>query len=283
MQLPSRDSIETDVRRALAEDLGRGDVTASLVPANARGTARVITREDAVLAGTAWFDESFRQVDGDVTIRWQAGDGQAITADNEVCRIEGSARSLLTAERTALNFLQLLSGVARETRRYADAVAHTGTRILDTRKTIPGLRLAQKYAVTCGGGHNHRIGLFDAFLIKENHIAAAGSIAAAVNEARRQSDRLLIEVEVENLDQLQQAIAAGARRVMLDNFDLAGLAEAVQHNAGRVELEASGGVELDALAAIAETGVDYISVGALTKHVQAVDFSMRFLASDSSD
>lgn len=279
MKLPAHDSIESDIRRALGEDIGRGDVTAALIPGTTRAQARVISRQHAVLCGRAWFDEAFAQVDSAVTIAWNAEDGEAITPDQEICQLQGPARSLLTGERTGLNFLQMLSGVATTTRRHVQAIAHTPTRVLDTRKTLPGLRLAQKYAVLAGGGMNHRIGLFDAFLIKENHIAAAGSIAAAVAEAREQSDRLMIEVEVESLDQLGEAIEAGADRVMLDNFELTGMREAVLLNAGRVELEASGGVEIEDLVSIAETGVDYISVGALTKHLQAVDFSMRMIDS----
>jgi len=213
-----------------------------------------------------------------VQVHWESADGTALEPGAVVCTVEGAARSLLTGERTALNFLQLLSGVATVTQRYADAVAHTPTRILDTRKTLPGLRRAQKYAVLCGGGVNHRMGLYDAFLIKENHIAAAGSIRAAVETARRHSRPLLIEVEVETLDQLEEAIDAGAERVLLDNFDERDLAAATERAGGRVELEASGGLELDDLARVAATGVDYISIGALTKHVRAIDFSMRMEA-----
>ena len=274
---PDRDLVRNDVARALREDVGDGDCTAALVPADRSLATRVVCREDAVLAGCAWFDETFHQLDAGVHIEWTADEGERLQADREVCRLSGPARSILTGERTALNFLQTLSGTATRTRRYVDAVAGTGVVVLDTRKTLPGLRRAQKYAVLCGGGANHRIGLFDAVLIKENHIAAAGSITAAVQAAReRYADRLL-EVEVENNDQLEEAVQAGAQRALLDNFSLDGLREAVRRCGGRIELEASGGIELDTIRAVAETGVDFISTGDLTKSVRAVDFSMRFL------
>jgi nicotinate-nucleotide pyrophosphorylase (carboxylating) len=274
--LPAHDAIAAQVRAALAEDVGTGDRTAALIPADATGRAHVVSREAAVLCGTAWVDEVFRQLDPRVAIEWLAKDAGAIAPGQTVCRLAGPARSLLTGERAALNFLQTLSGTATLARRWANTVAGTGARILDTRKTIPGLRLAQKYAVTCGGCHNHRVGLYDAVLIKENHIAAAGSVTAALQAAQREVAGLEIEIEVETLDQLREALAAGARRVLLDNFSRERLREAVAITAGRARLEASGGVTLETVRAIAETGVDDISVGALTKDVRAVDLSMRF-------
>jgi nicotinate-nucleotide pyrophosphorylase (carboxylating) len=274
--LPPPESIAAQVRAALAEDVGTGDRTAALIPADATGRAHVVSREAAVLCGTAWVEEVFRQLDPGVAIEWLARDAGAIAPGQTVCRLAGSARSLLTGERAALNFLQTLSGTATLARRWANAVAGTGARILDTRKTIPGLRLAQKYAVTCGGCHNHRVGLYDAVLIKENHIAAAGSVTAALQAAQHEAAGLEVEIEVENLAQLHEALAAGARRVLLDNFPRERLREAVAISAGRARLEASGGVTLETVRAIAETGVDDISVGALTKDVRAVDLSMRF-------
>jgi nicotinate-nucleotide pyrophosphorylase (carboxylating) len=267
--------VEADVERALAEDLGSGDATAELLAADVHARASLLCREAAVIAGAAWFDACFRRLDPDVRIAWRVADGQHIDAGTELCRLQGRARALVSAERTALNFLQTLSATATVTARYAAAVAGTGARVLDTRKTLPGLRVAQKYAVRCGGGHNHRIGLFDAILVKENHIAAAGGIAAAVSAARALHPRLLLEVEVETLDELDQALAAGVDRVLLDEFDAAALSEAVRRTAGRVPLEVSGSVDLERIRAIAETGVDFISVGALTKHVRAVDLSLR--------
>jgi nicotinate-nucleotide pyrophosphorylase (carboxylating) len=272
---PDAAQIAIDVERALAEDLGAGDATAELLPDDARAHAVLTCRDAAVIAGTSWFDACFRRLDPAVQIDWQAADGQHVEAGSVICRLSGHARSLVTAERSALNFLQLLSATATVTAAYVAAVAGTGVRILDTRKTLPGLRIAQKYAVRCGGGHNHRIGLYDAILIKENHIIAAGSIAAAVLAARRLHPDLLLEVEVENLDELSQAIGAGADRIMLDNFDLATMTEAVRHTAGRVALEVSGNVDLQTIGGFARTGVDFISVGALTKHVHAVDLSLR--------
>lgn len=263
------------VRLALAEDVGSGDITAALVPAGEIRRGRVITREDAVVCGQDWFNECFRQVDPRVQLHWHCRDGERVSANGVLVSFEGPARSILTAERAALNFLQLLSGTATTTAHYAALVAGTGVRLLDTRKTIPGLRLAQKYAVTCGGGHNHRLGLYDAFLIKENHIAACGSIAAAVQQARGMHADRPVEVEVENLDELRQAMAARADIIMLDNFDLPTLREAVRINAGQATLEASGGVSEDSLRALAETGVDCISIGSLTKHVRAIDLSLR--------
>jgi len=268
--------IETTVRDALAEDVGTGDITAALIAEHTHAKAQVISREAAVLCGTAWFDEVFRQLDRSIAVTWLVADGDVIHADQTLCTLEGPARALLTAERTALNFLQTLSGTATLTRRYVEAVAGTKACVLDTRKTIPGLRTAQKYAVACGGGRNHRIGLFDAFLIKENHILAAGGITQAVDQARRNAPGKLVEVEVENLDELREALTAGAERILLDNMPLDTMREAVAIAAGRARLEASGGVNLQTIRAIAETGVDDISVGRLTKDVRAVDLSMRF-------
>ncbi len=273
LMLPT--DIDHDVRRALAEDVGGGDLTAALVP-DKSADAELVTREDAVLCGTAWFDAVFHQLDARVVIDWRAQDGARVRAGAVLCRLHGPARAILTGERTALNFLQTLSGTATRTARYVEAVHGTHARILDTRKTIPGLRHAQKYAVTCGGGHNHRMGLYDAVLIKENHIAAAGGVAAALAAARRVAPAgVLIEIEVETLAQLDQALAAGATRILLDNFELDSLRAAVRATAGRAELEASGGMALTNVRAVAETGVDYISVGGLTKHVEAVDLSLR--------
>jgi nicotinate-nucleotide pyrophosphorylase (carboxylating) len=274
-ELPPATQIAADVERAFAEDLGSGDATAELLPADAHAEAQLTCRENAVLAGTAWFDACFRRLNPNVQIDWRVHDGERVEAGAVICRLSGRARSLVSAERSALNFLQLLSGTASMTADYVAAVAGTATRILDTRKTVPGLRLAQKYAVRCGGGHNHRIGLYDAILVKENHIIAAGSIAAAVEAARRLHPKLLLEVEVENLDELAQALDAGVDRIMLDNFSLPLMVEAVQQTAGRVPLEVSGNVTLDTIGEFARTGVDFISVGALTKHVRAVDLSLR--------
>jgi nicotinate-nucleotide pyrophosphorylase (carboxylating) len=273
--------IATVVSRALAEDLGEGDLTAALIGAHTRATARVIARESATLCGRAWFDETFRQLDRNIAIDWRADDGEHIDAERLVCELEGPARSIVTGERTALNFLQTLSGTATATRSFVAIVAGTRARILDTRKTLPGLRLAQKYAVRCGGGENHRIGLFDAILIKENHIAAVGGVSAAVSLARRLSPHVMIEIEVETLDQLREALTTDADRIMLDNFTVDSLRAAVQirdtQRGRRRELEASGSVDATTLRAVAETGVDLISIGALTKHVRAIDFSMRFV------
>lgn len=269
--------VRDDVVGALREDIGGGDCTAALVPVDAALRTRVVCREPAVLAGRDWFDETFRQLDDSIHVDWFAADGDRLLPDQEVCRLSGPARAILSGERTALNFLQTLSGTASRTRRYVDAVAGTGAVILDTRKTLPGLRRAQKYAVLCGGGANHRIGLFDAILVKENHISAAGSITAAVAIALEQYADLLIEVEVETLEQLEEALQAGAQRVLLDNFPLDLLRAAVASYTGRIGLEASGGIELETIRAVAETGVDFISTGDITKSVRAVDFSMRFL------
>ena len=267
--------ITANVRAALAEDIGSGDITAQLIPAEREAQARVITREAATISGTAWVDEVFRQLDPRVQVRWNVADGQRAEADQTLFSLDGPARALLSGERSALNFLQLLSGIATRCHEYADLVAGTGVQLLDTRKTLPGLRLAQKYAVTCGGCHNHRIGLYDAFLIKENHIAACGGIAQAVAAARQIAPGRPVEVEVENLDELQQALSAAADIVMLDELSHADMRTAVALTAGRAKLEASGGVNRDNLRSFAETGVDYISIGTLTKDVKAIDLSMR--------
>ncbi|RAH38821.1 carboxylating nicotinate-nucleotide diphosphorylase [Halomonas sp. SL1] len=271
------EEIRNSAARLLAEDVGPGDITAELIPEKEWARARVITREPTVLCGVAWVDELFRRLDARVALRWQAADGDRLEAGAPLLELEGPARSLLTGERAALNLLQTLSATATRTRHYVDLLDGTGVGILDTRKTLPGMRLAQKYAVTCGGGLNHRIGLYDAFLIKENHIAACGGIAAAVEEARRIARDLPVEVEVETFEELDQALAAGADIIMLDNFSLDDMREAVRHNEGRAILEASGNVDETTLQAIAETGVDRISSGALTKDVKAIDLSMRFL------
>jgi nicotinate-nucleotide pyrophosphorylase (carboxylating) len=274
------DDLELSVRRALEEDVGTGDVTADLIPPLARARATVVVREDAVLCGTAWFESVFHHLDPMVQIHWHAGDGQDVRADSVICSLAGNARALLTGERTALNFLQTLSGTATAARRYAEVVAGTGCRMLDTRKTIPGLRRAQKYAAGCGGMANHRLGLFDAVLIKENHIIAAGGIGAAVAGARAAHPELGVEIEVEDLEQAGEALRAGADTLLLDNFSLADLERAVALNGELRDppavLEASGNVTLDTLAQIAATGVNYVSVGAVTKHVRAVDLSLRF-------
>ncbi|MBI3575292.1 MAG: carboxylating nicotinate-nucleotide diphosphorylase [Gammaproteobacteria bacterium] len=275
--ISSPDDIAETVRRAIAEDVGTGDLTAALIPENPTARAQVVTREDAVLCGCAWFDEVFRQLDARVRTTWKTPDGEAIRAGRTLCRIEGPARAILTGERTALNFLQTLSGVATRARSYVDAMRGTHAVILDTRKTVPGLRLAQKYAVRCGGGRNHRLGLYDGILIKENHIAAAGSIATALKAAMAvAAPGLLVEIEVENLRQLREALAAGASRILLDNFDLEGLRAAVSETRGRAQLEISGGITLANVRALAETGVDFISIGDLTKNLTAVDLSLRF-------
>lgn len=275
--LPAPHLIAQQVSLALAEDIGQCDWTARLIPADKSGTARVIAREDAVICGQAWFDECFRQVDARCAVEWRFAEGERAAAGGELCRITGPARALLTAERSALNFLQLLSGVASETRRYVDAAAGHRARILDTRKTVPGLRLAQKYAVTVGGGANQRIGLFDGILIKENHIMAAGGIAQAMAQAQADlPPGVTLQIEVETLAQLEEALRHGAKLVLLDNMSLEHMRQAVTMTAGRAELEASGGVDLDRVRAIAATGVDRISVGKLTKDVRAIDLSMRF-------
>ncbi|MFB2711702.1 carboxylating nicotinate-nucleotide diphosphorylase [Aeromonas veronii] len=276
------------VRAALLEDLGdalttldqpdaSADITAQLIPADRISSARVITREAGVFCGQPWVDEVFVQLGGDVKVEWKVQDGEVLSPNQELFRLHGPARLLLTGERNALNFVQTLSGVATLTARYVAELEGTDCRLLDTRKTIPGLRTAQKYAVTCGGGKNHRIGLYDAYLIKENHILACGGIAEAINEARHLNPGKPVEVEVESLAELEQALAAKADIVMLDNFDVTMMREAVSINQGRAKLEVSGNVTLDTLAEFAATGVDFISVGALTKHVRALDLSMRFI------
>ncbi len=268
--------IARNVETALAEDMGGGDLTAGLIPAETSARATVISREAAVLCGTAWFEACFRRLDPEVRIQWLAQDGDHVTPDQVLCNIEGQARALLSAERPALNFLQTLSATASATRRYVDAIQGTGAVIMDTRKTLPGLRLAQKYAVKVGGGENQRVGLFDGILIKENHILAAGSIAAVLEQAHRTAPPgVSMQIEVESLDELEQALSAGAKLILLDNFSLADMRQAVIRTARRALLEASGGITLERVRAIAETGVDRISIGSLTKDIQAVDLSMR--------
>lgn len=271
------EDIESAVRRALAEDVGSGDLTANLINPDLQAAAVLITREDAVICGQAWFDEVFRQLDTRIGVAWQLRDGDAVNAGQMVCQVYGPARGILTGERTAMNFLQFLSGIATRARRYAYAVRETGAVILDTRKTIPGLREAQKYAVTCGGCRNHRMGLYDEILIKENHIRSAGSVRAAIQAAKQTSlAESQIEIEATSMEELREAISAGATRVLLDNFKVDQLRIAVQETAGRVKLEASGSASLDQVRQIAETGVDFISVGDLTKNITAIDFSMQF-------
>lgn len=284
--LPS-EAISNQVRLALNEDVGTGDLTASLIPSGKYLSAQVIVREDIVVCGIPWFDESFCQLSSSVRIDWHVSEGQQVSAGQTLCVLSGDARALLTGERTALNFLQMLSAVATRTRKFVEAVEGTGTKIVDTRKTLPGLRLAQKYAVRCGGGVNHRTGLYDGILIKENHIIAAGSIEAALRKAAEIAPAgVFIQIEVETQDELRQALFVGARMVLLDNFDLIALQDAVAFNrqfpGGPAILEASGNVTLDTVRAIAETGVDRISIGSLTKDIQAVDLSMRFYEAASS-
>jgi nicotinate-nucleotide pyrophosphorylase (carboxylating) len=267
--------IEANVRAALSEDIGSGDITAQLIPEDRQARATVITREAAIISGTAWVNEVFRQLDPRVKVEWQVQDGQRAEPNQALFHLEGPARALLSGERSALNFLQCLSGVATRVGHYVELVKGTQVKLLDTRKTLPGLRLAQKYAVTCGGGHNHRIGLYDAFLIKENHIAASGGIAQAIAAAQRIAPGKPVEVEVENLEELQQALDAGADIIMLDELSLTDMRTAVSLTNGRAKLEASGGINETTLRTIAETGVDYISIGTLTKDVKAIDLSMR--------
>ncbi|MBB6340047.1 nicotinate-nucleotide pyrophosphorylase (carboxylating) [Pseudomonas fluvialis] len=269
------DEIQRNVQLALQEDVGAGDITAQLIPAERMASARVITREAAVLCGSAWVNEVFRQLAPSVVVTWNAQDGDKVSADQTLFTLNGPARALLTGERSALNFVQSLSAVATRCRQYADLVEGTSVKLLDTRKTIPGLRLAQKYAVTCGGCHNHRIGLYDAFLIKENHIAACGGIAQAIASARQIAPGKPVEVEVESLEELQQALNASADIIMLDELSHADMRTAVQLTAGRAKLEASGGINDSTLRSVAETGVDYISIGTLTKDIKAIDLSMR--------
>ena len=268
--------LEETVDNALKEDIGSGDVTAKLIPEDDFSLATIITREPATICGIDWVEEVFAQLDSQVFIEWDVDDGDVVTAGQQLCSLSGATRALLTGERAALNFLQTLSSTATKAAEYMAAIAGTDVKVLDTRKTIPGLRLAQKYAVSCGGAYNHRVGLYDAILIKENHILAAGGISQAVEAARFNSSELMIEVEVENLDELQQALDAKVNRIMLDNFDLDLLRQAVSITNKQSELEASGNVTLETIRAIAETGVDYISTGAITKDVKAIDLSMRF-------
>lgn len=269
------DAIKSNVTAALAEDIGTGDITAQLIDANKQANARVITRDDATICGVDWVNQVFSLIDPNLKINWETQDGQKVVADSTLFTIEGNARSILSGERAALNFLQTLSGTATIAASYASLVAHTPVKLLDTRKTLPGLRLAQKYAVTCGGCHNHRIGLYDAFLIKENHIMACGSISQAVTRAHEIAPGKPVEIEVESLEELSQALDAKADIVMLDNFSINNLLEAVRFNDGRAKLEASGGITNETLVPIAETGVDYISIGALTKDCKSIDLSMR--------
>lgn len=268
--------IDSQVKLALLEDIGREDLTANLIPVDAISSATLITREDATICGMQWFERVFKQLDASVSLSWKAQDGDRVKANTVICELHGPARALLTGERTAMNFLQTLSGTATLSSIYSDAVAGLPVKVLDTRKTLPGWRIAQKYAVKCGGCFNHRVGLYDGILIKENHIMAAGSISNAVNQAKALSAGVPIEVEVENLSELDQALAAGADIILLDNFDLADLKQAVTVNQGQSKLEASGGITLDNIRSIAETGVDRISVGALTKDIKAIDLSLRF-------
>jgi nicotinate-nucleotide pyrophosphorylase (carboxylating) len=271
-----RDVIERDVSRALEEDIGDGDLTAQLIPARQLANATIISRESAIICGIPWVERCFNTQNSDTKIDWQISEGERVSPNQTLCLITGNARALLTAERCALNFMQTLSATATTTRLYADAIAGTKARIFDTRKTIPGLRMAQKYAVTIGGGMNQRLGLYDGILIKENHIAAAGSIATALQAALNISHEISIQIEVETLPELQTALESGAKLILLDNFSLQGLREAVALNAGRAVLEASGGINLDNVREIANTGVDRISIGNLTKNVHAIDLSMRF-------
>lgn len=271
------DAIVTEnVRKALDEDISSGDLTSLLISAESEMKMLLVCREQAVLCGQAWFDKAFSLLDESSRIEWRVNDGDEIIADQIICQIQGNARALLSAERTALNFLQTLSATATVTKQYQQRVRHTTCRVLDTRKTIPNLRLAQKYAVHCAGGSNHRIGLFDAFLLKENHLSAAGNLGAAVQKARMIDANAMLEVEVETIDQLKQAIESGVDRIMLDNFNLEQMREAVAINQGRIELEASGNIDETTISKVAETGVDFISIGALTKHVRAIDFSLRY-------
>ena len=271
-------AIDSAVRRAIDEDIGQGDLTAKLVPAAQLARATIVCREPAVICGQPWVERCFQQLAPDSEIHWQVAEGDEANAGQTLCVLQGHARALLTAERCALNFLQTLSATATATRRYVDAVAGTQARIMDTRKTLPGLRLAQKYAVTVGGGMNQRLGLYDGILIKENHIAAAGGIAAVLQAAQRIGGEVPVQIEVETLTELQSALAAGARLILLDNFSLDDLSEAVKITAGRAALEASGNIHLGNVREVALTGVDRISIGGLTKHVQAIDLSMRFEA-----
>ncbi|MES2365252.1 MAG: carboxylating nicotinate-nucleotide diphosphorylase [Pseudomonadota bacterium] len=270
------DAVHANAAAALKEDIGSGDRTARLIPEHATASAAVICREKAILCGQAWFEACFHQIDPAIKIHWYTRDGSCIGVDQMLCEIHGNARALLTAERPALNFLQTLSSTATITRQYVETIAGTGAVVMDTRKTLPGLRLAQKYAVSTGGGANQRNGLYDGILIKENHIAAAGGIAQVLTAAALLADGVPVQIEVENIDELQQALGAGANLILLDNFSIDMLSEAVKISAGRAILEASGNISLDTIRSVAETGVQRISVGGLTKHIQAVDLSMRF-------
>jgi len=270
--LPS--DIESVVRSALAEDIGNGDITAELIPAKKLVSARIISREDGVLCGSPWVNRVFSQLDNSIAVNWRVNESETFKANQILAEVDGSARPIMSGERTALNFLQLLSGTASYTRELASRIAHTSAKLLDTRKTLPGLRSAQKYAVRIGGGQNHRMGLFDAYLIKENHISACGGISEVITKVRRVSLDKSVEIEVQNLTQLQEALAAGANKILLDNFDILALQEAVKITQGQSKLEASGGIDQDLLVKIAETGVDYISIGALTKHCRAIDLSL---------
>ncbi len=269
--------LKQTVQRALAEDIGKGDITAQLIAADIQAKAQVISREHAILCGIAWFETVFKQLNHSIQITWQVQEGKTIKPDQLLCELTGSARTLLTGERTALNFLQLLSGIATQVQQYVKLISHTKARLLDTRKTLPGLRTTQKYAVRCGGGTNHRMGLYDAFLIKENHIIAAGSLTKAVATARRYAAHFPLEVEVETFKEIKEALKAGVDYLLLDNFTLSQLCEAVSLVQGQAKLEASGNVTLQTIRAIAETGVDFISVGAITKNVRAVDLSLRII------
>jgi len=269
-------AIEESVYEALKEDIGSGDITADLIPDDNFSLATVITREDCVFCGMDWFEEVYQQLDEEIYIEWGAQDGDSLTAGSSICSLSGSTKAILTGERTALNFIQTLSATSTIARQYALAVVGTDAIVLDTRKTIPGLRIAQKYAVSCGGCQNHRIGLFDAILIKENHISACGSIQQAIEQARFKNPELSVEIEVENLDEVEQAIEANADRILLDNFDIKSMKQAIKMCKGKIPLEASGGITLDNINIIAKTGIDFISVGSLTKDIKAIDLSMRF-------
>lgn len=274
MKLP--ENISAQVKQALIEDIGSGDVTADLIPKENTSTAKVVCRDDAILVGVAWFNEVFHQIDSSVEINWNFKDGDSVSANDVLCTLSGNSRSILSGERAALNFTQTLSATATQTQRYVDLIADTGTQILDTRKTIPNMRDAQKYAVLCGGGKNHRIGLYDMILIKENHIMAAGSITAAVSQAKKLHPTIRVEVETETIEEFREASKANADVIMLDDFDLKTMRAAVVENDGKIDLEASGGINLETILPIAETGVDFISIGQITKDVIAVDLSMRF-------
>jgi len=270
--LPS--DIDSVVRSALAEDIGNGDITAELIPAKKLVSAKIISREDGVLCGVPWVNRVFSQLDNSIAVNWRFNESETFKANQVLAEVDGSARPIMSGERTALNFLQLLSGTASCTRELTSRIAHTSAKLLDTRKTLPGLRSAQKYAVRIGGGQNHRMGLFDAYLIKENHIAACGGISEVISKVRTLNLDKPVEIEVQNLTQLQEALVSGANKILLDNFDILALQEAVKINQGQSKLEASGGIDQDLLVKIAETGVDYISIGALTKHCRAIDLSL---------